>query len=136
MNIADVSTGVFRPAIQSLATSYPKRFAIGVFIGYVLIGSADLAAAIYPEHIILAKLMSFGELPTFALGLLLSHLPLLAKKRPAVPVQDQAWFDLIDEMAARGGLSETQRKIAYKLMLDKAVQRFSPKPCLRACTPS
>lgn len=115
----DLRTRAARSALDVVFARYATRTSVGMLMGQVAFG-------ILPSNT-WGSYSSTGWVTCEAIGVLLALFPLLFKKR-AIDEAYQRQFDLIDEAASRGNLTDTQVKMAYLSVIQKAIGEIEARP--------
>lgn len=117
-------TEFLRHALQMLGARHKERLGTGIAVGLVILFiHASLAAA----DVIPQVHYAVSTAGSIALGVFAMFVPLwLDPKQRHLGEDEQRILVFMDELSRRGGLSSTQRQIAYQRMLQKQVDHYHP----------
>lgn len=121
----DNITMLIRAILRILGGSHPVRLVIGILIGLALDMIRVYLIAIYGETI--KAIAALGVIPPaymIVLGILLSFSPFLVRRR-VIPESAKRIFDILDEYAARVGMTRVQKISLYQPYLKKLEAEFS-----------
>ena len=122
--MSDGLTEFFRQALVILGSRHKERLGTGIALGFFIqfVYFNCVALELLPK--IDTIVSSFG---CIAFGVLVVFIPVWADpKKLYIGEQEQNILALVDELSERGGLTATQKKLAYKIMLDRLVDSYDP----------
>ena len=120
----DITTQFLRHVLVILGARHKERLGTGIAVGlvFLLIHSSLVAAEVLPT---VSNIVSVAG--SIAGGILIMFVPVwLDPKQRYIGEDEQKVLSFMDELAQRGGLTATQKKIAYNEMLQKQIKYYYP----------
>jgi hypothetical protein len=121
----DATTSTLRSTLRLVAAHYPLRLLAGLSAGIVLDGLLEVAAAGALDRTMLRAAADLHVGYSAALGVLASVASIVMSRNR---LSDAALrdLDLVEQIIERGGLSDLDRRIAWRTLLTKAVEAYRP----------
>lgn len=119
------ASAIFRQLLSLAGTRYPLRMLCGLAGGIVLSGILDVSAASMPESKWLQALAGLHAFWAAALGVFVATGSILVSGQ-RLTEEMMRKLDLIEQIIQRGNLTQNEQRQAWRNVLQKAVDKFSP----------